>query len=37
MCMTFKTEGKRLEHAFLLLTREYEILYKIDEERWIEK
>lgn len=30
MCMTFKTKGKRLENAFLLLTREYEI----DEERW---
>lgn len=33
MCMTFKTKGKRLENAFLLLTREYEI----DEERWREK
>lgn len=31
--MTFKTKGKRLENAFLLLTREYEI----DEERWREK
>lgn len=29
--MNSKTEGKHLESAFLLLTKEYEILYKTDE------
>lgn len=31
MCMNSKSEGKHLENAFVLLTKKYEILYKIDE------